>query len=179
MFCLHFGVENLASYALCNHFPHCHQYYVSFHSPPTHTHSHTGTQLNNANRGTLTDLGFCKPEAMMTCTIVGTPIHMAPELFGGSYDNSVNIYAFGILFWYICANDTKLPGAFDACQNKEQLWTSVRKGLRPERLPRFDTDCWELMCSCWLGESIQRPLIGDVALRLHLIMKRIGRTPLK
>ncbi|CAI8045173.1 Dual serine/threonine and tyrosine protein kinase [Geodia barretti] len=135
--------------------------------------------LNNANRGTLTDLGFCKPEAMMTCTIVGTPIHMAPELFGGSYDNSVDIYAFGILFWYICANDTKLPGAFDACQNKEQLWTSVRKGLRPERLPRFDTDCWELMCSCWLGESIQRPLIGDVALRLHLIMKRIGRTPLK
>ena len=46
----------------------------------------------------------------MTCTIVGTPIHMAPELFGGSYDHSVDIYAFGILFWYICANDTKLPG---------------------------------------------------------------------
>ena len=148
-----------------------------------HTHTHSLTlappQLNGSNRGTLTDLGFCKPEAMMTCTIVGTPIHMAPELFGGSYDNSVDIYAFGILFWYICANDTKLPGAFDACQNKEQLWTSVRKGLRPERLPRFDTDCWELMCSCWHGESIQRPLIGDVALRLHLIMKRIGRTPLK
>lgn len=136
-------------------------------------------QLNAHNRGTLTDLGFCKPEAMMTCTIVGTPIHMAPELFGGSYDNSVDIYAFGILFWYICANDTKLPGAFDACQNKEQLWTSVRKGLRPERLPRFDTDCWELMCACWHGESMQRPLVGDVTLRLHLIMKRIGQTPLK
>lgn len=135
--------------------------------------------LNAHNRGTLTDLGFCKPEAMMTCTIVGTPIHMAPELFGGSYDNSVDIYAFGILFWYICANDTKLPGAFDACQNKEQLWTSVRKGLRPERLPRFDTDCWELMCACWHGESMQRPLVGDVTLRLHLIMKRIGQTPLK
>lgn len=135
--------------------------------------------LDSANRGTLTDLGFCKPEAMMTCTIVGTPIHMAPELFGGSYDNSVDIYAFGILFWYICANDTKLPGAFDACQNKEQLWTAVRKGLRPERLPRFDTDCWELMTTCWHGDSLQRPLIGDVALRLHLIMKRIGRKPLK
>ena len=116
---------------------------------------------------------------MMTCTIVGTPIHMAPELFGGSYDHSVDIYAFGILFWYICANDTKLPGAFDACQNKEQLWTAVRKGLRPERLPRFDTDCWELMTSCWQGEPIQRPPVGDVTLRLHLIMKRIGRKPLK
>ena len=80
---------------------------------------------------------------------------------------------------YICSNDTKLPGAFDACQNKEQLWTAVRKGLRPERLPRFDSDCWELMTSCWHGDSLQRPLIGDIAMRLILIMKRIGRKPLK
>jgi receptor-interacting serine/threonine-protein kinase 5 len=55
--------------------------------------------LDANNRGCLTDLGFCKPEAMMTHTIVGTPIHMAPELFVGQYDNSVDIYAFAILFW--------------------------------------------------------------------------------
>ena len=79
---------------------------------------------------------------------------------------------------YICANDTKLPGAFDACQNKEQLWTAVRKGLRPERLPRFDADCWELMTSCWEGDLQKRPLVGDIALRLTLIMKRIGRRPM-
>ncbi len=114
----------------------------------------------------------------MTCTIVGTPIHIDPELFGGSYDNAVDIYAFGILFWYICAIDTKHPGAFDACQNKEQLWSVIRKVLRPERLPRFDTDCWDLMMSCWHREAIQRPLVGDVIMRLYLIMKRIGRRPL-
>lgn len=39
----------------------------------------------------------------MSGSIVGTPIHMAPELFRGQYDNSVDTYAFGILFWYICA----------------------------------------------------------------------------
>ena len=44
----------------------------------------------------------------MTYTIVGTPIHMALELFSGSYDSLVDIYAFGILFWYICSNDVKL-----------------------------------------------------------------------
>ena len=83
---------------------------------PHITHPHLPpSQLDNHNRGTLTDLGFTKPEAMMTCTIVGTPIHMAPELFGGSYDHSVDIYAFGILFWYICANDTKLPGKGPSC----------------------------------------------------------------
>lgn len=71
-----------------------------------------------------------------------------------------------------------MPGAFDTCQNKEQLWTAVRKGLRPERLPRFDTDCWELMSTCWEGDKERRPLIGDIALRIALIMKRIGRKAL-
>lgn len=69
----------------------------------------------------------------MSGSIVGTPIHMAPELFSGQYDNSVDVYAFGILFWYLCAGTVKLPQAFEQCQNKELLWNSVRKGEIIER----------------------------------------------
>lgn len=65
---------------------------------------------------------------MMSGSIVGTPIHMAPELFTGKYDCSVDVYAFGILFWYVCAGHVRLPSAFEQCANKDQLWQSVKKG---------------------------------------------------
>lgn len=128
--------------------------------------------LDRANRAKLTDLGFCKPEAMMSGSIVGTPIHMAPELFTGRYDNSVDTYAFGILFWYICAGHVKLPYVFEQCQTKDQLWSCVRKGARPERLPQFDDACWRLMEQCWASDPQKRPLLGDVELVLEAISRQ-------
>ncbi|GAB6033476.1 hypothetical protein CHUAL_013361 [Chamberlinius hualienensis] len=126
--------------------------------------------LDKRNRAKITDLGFCKPEAMMSGSIVGTPIHMAPELFCGRYDHRVDVYAFGILFWYICAGHVRLPYIYEQCQNKDQLWSDVKRGVRPERLPLFDDSCWSIMEECWSGDPNQRPLLGDVELRLTKIM---------
>ncbi|XP_064160767.1 dual serine/threonine and tyrosine protein kinase isoform X2 [Anguilla rostrata] len=132
--------------------------------------------LDKQNRAKITDLGFCKPEAMMSGSIVGTPIHMAPELFTGKYDNSVDVYAFGILFWYLCTGSVKLPEAFEKCASKDQLWTNVKKGARPERLPSFDEECWQLMEACWNGDPSQRPLLGIVEPSLQSIMVRLCTT---
>ncbi|XP_056414050.1 dual serine/threonine and tyrosine protein kinase [Hyla sarda] len=132
--------------------------------------------LDKTNRAKITDLGFCKPEAMMSGSIVGTPIHMAPELFSGKYDNSVDVYAFGILFWYICSGSVKLPEAFERCSSKDHLWNNVRKGARPERLPVFDEECWKLMEACWNGDPSQRPLLGIVQPMLQGIMDRLCRS---
>ncbi|KAM9813298.1 dual serine/threonine and tyrosine protein kinase [Neosynchiropus ocellatus] len=129
--------------------------------------------LDKQNRAKITDLGFCKPEAMMSGSIVGTPIHMAPELFTGKYDNSVDVYAFGILFWYLCTGSVKLPEAFEKCSSKDQLWNNVKKGARPERLPSFDEECWQLMEACWNGDPSQRPLLGIVEPSLQSIMDRL------
>ncbi|XP_060555763.1 dual serine/threonine and tyrosine protein kinase-like isoform X3 [Ruditapes philippinarum] len=133
--------------------------------------------LDSQNRGKITDLGFCKPEAMMSGSIVGTPIHMAPELFTGRYDSSVDVYAFGILFWYICAGSVRLPQNFEQCANKDQLWTNVKRGLRPESLPVFDDECWDLMTECWECEPVKRPLLGDVQQRLIKIYERYRNKP--
>lgn len=138
---------------------------------------HRDVKLKNVlldcdNRAKLTDLGFCIPEAMMSGSIVGTPVHMAPEMHTGHYDSSVDVYAFGILLWYLCAGNVKLPSAFEQFHNKEQLWTSVRRGIRPERLPNFDRDCWQLMEECWSGEPAARPLLGYVQPQLEIIMGR-------
>lgn len=129
--------------------------------------------LDKENRAKITDLGFCKPEAMMSGSIVGTPIHMAPELFTGKYDNSVDVYAFGILFWYICSGSIKLPEAFERCASKDHLWNNVRRGARPERLPLFDEECWQLMEACWDGDPSKRPLLGIVQPMLQSIMDRL------
>lgn len=128
--------------------------------------------LDANNRAKITDLGFCKPEAMMSGSVVGTPIHMSPELFSGRYDNSVDVYAFGILFWYICAGHVRLPHIFEQCQTRDQLWNCVRRGVRPERLPQFDNECWQLMIQCWDGDRSKRPHLGDVEIRLRQIHAR-------
>lgn len=128
--------------------------------------------LDANNRAKITDLGFCKPEAMMSGSVVGTPIHMSPELFSGRYDNSVDVYAFGILFWYICAGHVRLPHIFEQCQTRDQLWNCVRRGVRPERLPQFDNECWQLMVQCWDGDRSKRPHLGDVEIRLRQIHAR-------
>ncbi|XP_044741549.1 dual serine/threonine and tyrosine protein kinase-like [Chrysoperla carnea] len=127
--------------------------------------------LDCDNRAKLTDLGFCIPEAMMSGSIVGTPVHMAPELLSGHYDSSVDVYAFGILFWYICAGHVRLPYVFEQFQNKEQLWNSVRKGIRPEYLQYFHESCWRLMEQCWAADPAQRPLFGLVQPQLEEIMR--------
>ncbi|XP_025831390.1 dual serine/threonine and tyrosine protein kinase [Agrilus planipennis] len=125
--------------------------------------------LDGEDRAKLTDFGFCIPEAMMSGSIVGTPVHMAPELLSGQYDSSVDVYAFGVLFWYICANQVRLPLVFEQFQNKEQLWCNVRKGVRPEYLPQFSPECWHLMEQCWAAEPSQRPLLGYVQPQLETI----------
>ncbi|CAF1448572.1 unnamed protein product [Rotaria sordida] len=132
--------------------------------------------LDETNRARITDLGFCKPEVMMSGSLVGTPIHMAPELFTSKYDHTVDIYAFGILFWYICSNGIKLPTNFDVCSSKDILWSAVKKGVRPERLMDFSDECWAIMTKCWDTQPSQRPYLGEVQEKIEQILNNTRTT---
>ncbi|XP_063543147.1 dual serine/threonine and tyrosine protein kinase-like [Cydia strobilella] len=133
--------------------------------------------LDSNNRAALSDLGFCAAEALMSGSVVGTPVHMAPELLAGDYDAAVDVYAFGILFWYLCAGNVRLPAAFEDFQNKEQLWTKVKRGLRPEKLSHFTDACWALMETCWNPEPSRRALLGDIQLQLEGILRHAQTHP--
>lgn len=112
---------------------------------------------------------------MMSGSIVGTPIHMAPELFSGKYDGSVDVYAFGILFWYICSGQVRLPLNFEQCSSKDQLWSCVKKGTRPERLQQFDEECWKVMEISWHGVPEERPLPGSIEITLRRMADRVQK----
>lgn len=65
--------------------------------------------------------------------VASLPAHyLSPFLAAGKYDNSVDVYAFGILFWYICSGSVKLPEAFERCASKDHLWNNVRRGKHHE-----------------------------------------------
>ena len=107
---------------------------------------------------------------MMSGSLVGTPIHMSPELFTSKYDHTVDVYAFGILFWYICSNKVELPRNFNVCPSKDVLWTEVKRGVRPERLADFSEECWDIMTQCWDSEPSKRPYLGEVEDRIEQIL---------
>lgn len=48
----------------------------------------------------IADVGVARimdQEIKSTETFIGTPLYMAPEIFKGTYDYSVDIYAFGCI----------------------------------------------------------------------------------
>lgn len=83
----------------------------------------------------------------------GTPLFMAPEQFGDSYDNSIDVYAFGCILYNIFKKEppfSELPNSFIVC-------SYVTSGKRPEIPSDVPENYHKLIKQCWDGEPTKRP----------------------
>lgn len=114
--------------------------------------------LDEANQAKLTDLGLCKPEGMASNSLVGTPINMAPEMIQKAYDNTVDVYAFGMLLWRICEGKGNQPkNVHKHFLPLVMLMMNAVDNKTPEKLDVFPESCWNLMERCWAQNPEERP----------------------
>ena len=85
----------------------------------------------------------------------GTPTYMAPELFQKrSYDQSVDVFAFGCLLWEIINREVPLDGL-----DPQDIAAKVIKGekLKDHNLAQIDVRLADLVESCRSVDASQRP----------------------
>jgi serine/threonine protein kinase len=79
---------------------------------------------------------------------------MAPEVaLNQPYDERVDVYSFGILFWEILALETP----FDKFTMSMFQKTVVRGGTRPKIDPKWPEEISNIIRLCWATDIAKRP----------------------
>ncbi|XP_070553790.1 dual serine/threonine and tyrosine protein kinase-like [Ptychodera flava] len=123
----------------------------------------------------IADFGLCKAEGLITDSIVGAPIAMPPEVIRGeAHDKSIDVYAFGILLWFICDGTGTCPRNYAQIRRPMDLMFLCMDGHRPECNSKFDQSCWALMEKCWDGDASRRPTFDQIVEQLIKIKYKIA-----
>lgn len=93
----------------------------------------------------------------------GSLRYMAPEVaLDQPYDQSVDAFSFGILFWQLCTLQTPFAG-YTPKRHSDQV---VRGGSRPKTERSWPQSWIDLMTSCWSATIEERPTMGTIVMRL-------------
>ena len=92
--------------------------------------------------------------------IKGVMPYMAPELLSGrgSYSQTTDIYAFGIIMWEM--NSQERP--FHDIVHDKVLALRIVKGLRPEITKDTPPFYQDLMQKCWHFDPTKRPTANEI-----------------
>ena len=115
----------------------------------------------------ICDFGFSRVETkeqVMTKN-VGTPHWMAPELLtdAGSYDNKVDVYAYGIVLWELLTG--KLP--YQGMAQTQIIGAVLMNNARPMIPVDCPPDVESLITESWARDPAERPTFTEILKRFQ------------
>ncbi len=83
----------------------------------------------------------------------GTPEFMAPEMYEESYDESVDVYAFGMCLLEMCTQEYP----YMECSNPAQIYKKVSQGIKPHAIDKVkDASLRDIIDKCTTVDKVQR-----------------------
>ena len=89
---------------------------------------------------------------------IGTPEYMAPELYSGEYDKSVDIYALGMCILSIFSNEEP----YLECHNIMQIYKKVINKIPPQTLDKIENLKIKDIILKLIGDKDMRPKIYEI-----------------
>ena len=98
----------------------------------------------------------------------GSLRYMAPEVaLDHPYNETVDAYSFGILFWQICSLQTPFAG-YNQRMHDEKV---VQQSLRPNPHRSWPYSWSSLMEACWATDISKRPSFRDIVVQLEEVVQ--------
>ncbi|XP_052418816.1 serine/threonine-protein kinase WNK2 isoform X1 [Carassius gibelio] len=106
------------------------------------------------------DLGLATlKRASFAKSVIGTPEFMAPEMYEEHYDESVDVYAFGMCMLEMATSEYP----YSECQNAAQIYRKVTSGVKPASYNKvMDPEVKEIIGECICQKKEDRYSIKDL-----------------
>ncbi|XP_048487004.1 serine/threonine-protein kinase WNK1 isoform X3 [Plutella xylostella] len=116
----------------------------------------TGTtgsvKIGDLGLATLKNRSFAK-------SVIGTPEFMAPEMYEEHYDESVDVYAFGMCMLEMSTGEYP----YSECSGPAQIYKKVVSGVKPQSLEKVTIpEVRDIIESCIRPNKTDRPQVKDL-----------------
>ncbi|XP_022256206.1 uncharacterized protein LOC106471884, partial [Limulus polyphemus] len=120
-------------------------------------------KIGDLGLATLKNASFAK-------TVIGTPEFMAPEMYEEQYDESVDVYAFGMCMLEMVT--TEYP--YSECSGPAQIYKRVISGIPPQSFHKVENPhLLEIIRNCTQLKREQRPTVKEL-LQLDFFQEELG-----